>query len=557
MSNNVTDHTDHSLLSIKNKLILVVSGIFFSLILLEIVLRVGGFIFLSLQELNNLQAIYNKGAYRIMCLGESTTEGGGIGGAYPKELEIILNERNMGIRFSVINKGLSRIKTPYIVANLENNLNKYNPNMVIAMIGANDIGIEYYKGISDEETFLFKNIRAYTFLRTLWMHVVNKIKAKNNEISLMQDGSISAKPFENKTSGPIQHLKQKGYPDIKSCIEKGNYYVSKGQWNEANSLFLEAIKMAPENDELYVSSGECYVRQANYTQAEESLHKAIALNQKNETAHFELGLCYRLQHKLTEAKNQYEKIIKLNKKEYEAYIELAMIYWEEGNQVKLEEVLNQAIMVHPEILDAYIIFGDFYKSVKNYVAAEDIFKKALELCPNDSKAYIELGWTYAFLKKFDLAEGLFRKALQLTPENEVALRSLGGLYQTQGEYEKAEKYFEKADEIANRSRSTYCNPGTRKNYRKIKRILDERGIKLVCVQYPMRSIRPLKDIFQGQEGIVFVDNEGIFKERVAKDGSKKYFLDMFAGDFGHCTLEGNRLLAKNIADVILKQYLRK
>jgi len=32
---------------------------------------------------------------------------------------------------------------------------------------------------------------------------------------------------------------------------------------------------------------------------------------------------------------------------------------------------------------------------------------------------------------------------------------------------------------------------------------------------------------------------------------------MFGGDFGHCTPKGNRLLATNIADVILKEVFHK
>jgi hypothetical protein len=31
------------------------------------------------------------------------------------------------------------------------------------------------------------------------------------------------------------------------------------------------------------------------------------------------------------------------------------------------------------------------------------------------------------------------------------------------------------------------------------------------------------------------------------------FMDSFAGDFGHCTRIGNRLIAGNLAEVILKE----
>jgi len=73
----------------------------------------------------------------------------------------------------------------------------------------------------------------------------------------------------------------------------------------------------------------------------------------------------------------------------------------------------------------------------------------------------------------------------------------------------------------------------------------------------MRSIEPLKRIFGDQQGIIFVDNEKVFKDAVRKQGYTQYFLDMFGGDFGHCTKKGNRLLAENIANVILGEVFHK
>lgn len=91
--------------SAKQKIALVGSGIILSLVILEIGLRMGGFVFFTLQESKNRLAIRNKGACRIICLGESTTAMGGKN-SWPFQLERILNEKNIGIRFSVINKGM-------------------------------------------------------------------------------------------------------------------------------------------------------------------------------------------------------------------------------------------------------------------------------------------------------------------------------------------------------------------------------------------------------------------------------------------------------------------
>jgi len=126
-------------------------------------------------------------------------------------------------------------------------------------------------------------------------------------------------------------------------------------------------------------------------------------------------------------------------------------------------------------------------------------------------------------------------------------------YKEIGRYESAQECYKKANDL----RLDYYNPVTRHNYLRLKEILDKKGIKLACVQYPVRSVESLKKIFESREGIIFVDNEKVFKEALKKRSYKEYFTDIFGGDFGHCTYKGNRLLAGNIANVILKEVFGK
>ena len=52
------------------------------------------------------------------------------------------------------------------------------------------------------------------------------------------------------------------------------------------------------------------------------------------------------------------------------------------------------------------------------------------------------------------------------------------------------------------------------------------------------------------EEIIFVDNEDMFKEAVRKEGYQAVFLDYYAGDFGHLTPKGCRILAEDAAKTI-------
>ena len=123
-----------------------------------------------------------------------------------------------------------------------------------------------------------------------------------------------------------------------------------------------------------------------------------------------------------------------------------------------------------------------------------------------------------------------------------------------GDIGLARRYQQKAEE----SRLREFDQATADNYHRLHDILERRGVQLVCMQYPMHSVDPLKKLWQGRDdGIIFVDNEHVFKDAVRRRSLQEYFADMFAGDFGHCTDKGNELLAGNIADVLTREVFRK
>jgi hypothetical protein len=207
------------------KILLILLGLLSSIVFLEITIRLGGFAFSALQEYHNRVSISQKGTYRIMCLGESTTASGE--DPYPFQLEEVLNQRNIGIKFSVINKGVSAIDTNYILSHLEENLNQYNPDMVITMMGQNDMGIKYYEGISGSDTLLFNKLRTYRLLRIIWKDFTNKLKNENfynpkknkEDATLVSDISIK-KPYTiKKTDSPqIDNTAKKPFGIIKDIL---------------------------------------------------------------------------------------------------------------------------------------------------------------------------------------------------------------------------------------------------------------------------------------------------------------------------------------------------
>ena len=509
-------------------------------------MRLGGFVLFSIQEHGNSQSIKQKGTYRIICLGDSTTQR-----QYPQLLEQVLNQRNIGVHFSVVDRGRTGANTSSILSQIEYYLAEYHPDMVVTMMGINEKGVKYYQDIPEADTWLFRHCRVYRFGRIICGHILKKIKQEGlyglnkldpgRKAKLEDTGTVVEKiNLSRKESiekvAKLDSKGDKGSPGLRSS------YLNRSKLPEVEESLRKVIELNPKNDNAYVELGRFYREQGESSE----------LNPKNDNTYVKLER-YPERDQFSKAEDLFKKATKLNPKNDKAYFELGRLYRDHGQFPQAEDLFKKAIELNPKNDKAYFELGWFYRNRGKFPQAEDSFKKVIELNPKNDYAYFELGWFYRDHGKFLQAEDLFKKAIEINLENDNAYRAILVLYEEIGKPDLAKKY---AKEV-NRQRLEYSAQDTVNNYRKLKEILDKKGIKLVCVQYPMRNVEPLKKIFEKDDGVIFVNNESVFKKALKKASSKEYFMDMFGGDFGHCTQKGNRLLAQNIADVILREVFNR
>lgn len=455
-------------------------------------MRLGGFIIISLRERQNRLSINKRGEYRIMCLGGSTTA---IGGqySYPAQLERILNEKSSDIRFKVINKGVESANSTFILEHLKENLDRYAPDMVITIMGENDgNGTLPYRDCWSIKLRLFiQRIRVYKLSRLLWLHIINKVQEVKDYKLEHRERNIRVNNDNSIIEPKITIDKSNGNKEVEFKKLHDDFFNYKNQRN-----FEE--------------------NQSNFEEAEKALKKAIEIDQNNTVLSIQLGDCYFVEKKFKEA----------------------------------EEVLKKVIEKEPDNTYALCVMGWGYCSQMRFAEAEGVLNKAIEIDPECERAYSELASCYRIQNKYKELKELSEKIIRTGIQNVFFDSFLATSYLELGNYREAEKYYEKA----NKARLHYYSAGTRYNYQKLKETIFERNITLVCVQNPMRQLEALKKLFDSTEDIVFVDNERIFKDALKQGGYTDYFQDNFAGDFGHCTPEGNRLLAENIANTILTQY---
>jgi tetratricopeptide (TPR) repeat protein len=579
------------------KIALIVFGLFVTLLLLEGILRLGGSVYLYLQERRNQQSLASKGEYRILCLGESTTSK-----QWPPLLEEILNERDIGIRFSVIDKGIPTTNSAAIVAHVPGYIEKYSPHLVIAMMGINDKENVFYapqkKGIKD--------LRTYTLMKLLQAAIVEKGREIYACFNRKKTGAVTVAATDRQSSSqkaeyPVlkeaqpavaaQRAPAEGHQPTEAdettgefwnYIELGDTHKAQRRYTDALSAFLKAIELDPESEHGYIRVGLYYRDRKIFDQAELFFKKAIALAPTNSEAYLQCGYSYSAEAKYAEAETMFKRSIALNPGDKHAYIGLGNCYKFQGNTDARETLFRDAIAANKDHAWGYAELAWVYRDRGEDDKAITLLEEAMQVDAHDAWPYIYLGWMYKDQRAYTVAEELLVKAIAKDPNEITAYSLLAELYRLQGRFAEAAVMLEEALTIDPHNEeityflelcktNTYAalrgddprpvfgfySPATLHNYRILQRMVRQKNIPLVCVQYPLRDVGALKRIFKEPQDIVFVDNEKIFNEAVKESSYEDYFVDRFAEDFGHCTKLGNRLLAENIAESVLAAYFER
>jgi len=302
----------------KRKLLLFILGIVF----LEALLRIGGFLYLETKEWKSKDDLHAEAetdaGYRIMTLGESTTADESGNSPWPGQLEEILNSKSSMIIFKVINKAVDGVTTHFLMATLEESLDKYKPNMVVAMMGANDNKInfvlKYDRKSESAFSSIFKGLRIYKLVRLLWNSLTGKAY-----------GAQATPSLSESTLSQTESNNEWGY------IDAGRSFVKHRNCDGAEEMFRRAMEINPENQQIYTALGECYESQGDHGRAEEMYKKALEINPENDLVYIEVGKSYLNERYYEKAEEMFRKALEINPENDWAYLEVGRCYLYKGD----------------------------------------------------------------------------------------------------------------------------------------------------------------------------------------------------------------------------------
>ncbi|MEW5894942.1 MAG: GDSL-type esterase/lipase family protein, partial [Candidatus Omnitrophota bacterium] len=398
------------------------------LILLEIGLRISGWVFLVLQHQNNQFRLKSNGHVVIMCIGESTTALGG-DHSYPSQLSEILKQTFPSKDIVVINKGIPGQNSSYILKYMEQWLDEYDPDMVLVMMG-----------INDEVTTL---------------------------IPFQDDGSLN---IFQKTLRQLRLTK---------------LFL----WLKSALIERLTARTPSASDDIQIRRQQIAKNLALY-------FKAIEY-QKNG----QIGQSIRLYTYLLAERDP--EVLR-----HDIEIRLIRLLEEEGNYDALVRLMP---------------FISHYKWKTGWLD---------QVCRSDQGA--------------ELVKDRISSVTSKKPNETALYNYLSHCYQVLGKDQEAEQYREHARVL----RSRYYSPDEKKNYINLIKMLKKRNVIGIYIQYPLMDITPLKMMVNEyiSDDSIFIENKVNFEEALREYGYDRIFYDRFAGDFGHCTELGNRILAESIAD---------
>lgn len=505
-------------------------------ILAEGGLRLGAWAFL--QGRHGRDRTPADGALKVLCIGESTTAIGGPD-AWPSQLQRILAATPGGQGAVVVNGGIPGVDSSILVSRLPQELDRFQPHVVAAMMGANDNHRGYGGGAVPWDQVPMA-LRGSFWGRFRLVKLTRQVAwdLARREVSL----PVVA-PRRTRSPGACDGEPR---PAVCGAVDEAWELASRGRVRQARSVLMAASQgSAVARTEL----GVLFHTVGRGDEAVVAFTEAAAQDPALSYPLTELG-GLRLDASDPEGAAQaWQAALVRDPVDADAAVGLGRIAWSKGWCGDVLPALEAATVAHPAHPEAWEVWGTCLAQAGRMEEAETAWRRSLAVLP----AHVGRDAAFFPLESWLMVQGLegeveilYQEAMARRPWDWSLWSRYAAFLRRTRRSAEAEVY---AEQAARMRRETAC-PLTLTSWSRVQALLEARGIPLVAVQYPRQEVRELVRYFDDPDRVHFVDNKATFDGAVARRGYQAVFMDACYGDFGHATAWGNRLLAQNVAATV-------
>ncbi len=250
----------------------------------------------------------------------------------------------------------------------------------------------------------------------------------------------------------------------------------------------------------YFQHANALYEKGDYAQAASFYVKAIKVNPEVAQAYHNLGLALEKLNRPTDALSIYKKSLSVDPNYKNSYLHIANIFKKQKNHETALAVVNDYLKKHPQDEQMLLLKSTILYDKGDLETALSLCTELIEKRADYSQAYIMLGSIYEKMNKIPEEIAACKKAIELDPNNPKTHTALSDAYLAIGDYQKWATEYEwrwQFDTFKNRPNIPLWDGSSLKNKKII--LLYENGLGDM-IQY-IRFIPKLKE--QGAHVIVF------------------------------------------------------
>jgi tetratricopeptide (TPR) repeat protein len=387
----------------KKKLFFLMAGMIVALVSIEFFLSASYQIFQYRQDLYNQAKVKEEeNQVRILAIGESTTAVAGNESdtllvrytAYPTQMETILNTRQSKYHFSVFNGGLMGGTTTRILDELERNITRYKPQIIVAMMGIKDTVPDIV----------------------------------NSQVAVVNPDQNQSKPTDHFQGSPPVHHRQKHH----LVLQISGWLKSLKTYQFLDQLYAEVLTNSDLPDPVWVRS-----YQDIPTSFDERIHKEYIYRVHEPhlwnrpakrlkiTRALKLSLYYVLTGQYSAAE---EVLLDMMSQHHFGYNLLAWIYQSQEKYDQAQDVWRAAMKQYPTEGIYAVMLAQMYINQGRLQEAEGLLREVLS--SNDRYYFVDLHYDKSFLDQPVPVSGRYERNL-------LAYLEMGRLYKKKGQYQEA------------------------------------------------------------------------------------------------------------------------
>jgi tetratricopeptide (TPR) repeat protein len=236
-------------------------------------------------------------------------------------------------------------------------------------------------------------------------------------------------PNNKDAKNAISALKNKKniVPIPQSELQSAVSFVTNGNISEALKIVEPLIKNYPNESILYNIRGVCSKAKNEFKDAVNDFNQAVLIKPDYAEAYYNLGVTLREMGDSQNAIKAYQEALKHNNHYPKAHNNLGQVFLVMGNLDSAIDHLEWAVALQPEFADAHNNLGSAYLGNNRVSDAIESYKKAVTLNPNFSISFNNLGIGYQRLGEEILAAKNFENAIALSPNYATAHHNLSGV----------------------------------------------------------------------------------------------------------------------------------